>query len=239
MRPVSITKAQDEMLFVRLTALFALVAGLAAFADALDLDREAFEAGALDIDRPSLIKFYAPWCGHCKALAPAWEQLEELYSESSVFVASVDCTVEKALCDEMGVEGFPTIMHFHGGPHGTPYSGGRDLESLKQYITTEMAPSCDAIHFDLCTEPDEIGETRRLMSSDAGTLREMESKAKDKLEGAQTRFKTLVEGLQAVYKNAQDVKSSEEAAASSELKRVKAAIEHLRRLDSTAEHSEL
>lgn len=226
------------MSFARLSACLMLVFR-PTLSGAVDLDRESFQAGALDVNRPSLIKFYAPWCDHCKALAPTWKQLEEMYSESSVLVASVDCTVEKALCNDMGVDGVPTIMHFHGGPHGKPYAGSRDIESLKQYISTNMAPSCDALHVDLCTDPTELAETRRLMESDAGALQAMEKSAQDKLDSTQSRFKTLVEGLQAVYQNAQETNTADETAASSELKRVKAAIEYTRRTNTVTERSEL
>jgi len=60
----------------------------------------------------AFIKFYAPWCGHCKSLAPIWDELADKYADSSsVVVGSVDCTTEenKDLCGEYGVQGYPTL----------------------------------------------------------------------------------------------------------------------------------
>ena len=61
------------------------------------------------------IKFYAPWCGHCKQLAPIWEQFHRKNSDK-VNVGKVDCTDEnaKSLCAKVGVRGFPTLFYFPG-----------------------------------------------------------------------------------------------------------------------------
>ena len=56
------------------------------------------------------VKFYAPWCGHCKKLAPTWEEFAIKHS-SLVNVAEVDCTVHTRLCDDYEVRGYPTIMY--------------------------------------------------------------------------------------------------------------------------------
>ena len=73
-------------------------------------------------------------CGHCKALAPAWNELGDAYAgSSSVIIGDVDCTVEESVCNDFEVRGYPTLKYFTAetGPKGEDYNSGRDLDSLK------------------------------------------------------------------------------------------------------------
>eukprot|EP00088_Acartia_fossae_P060237 TRINITY_DN7208_c0_g1_i1.p1 TRINITY_DN7208_c0_g1~~TRINITY_DN7208_c0_g1_i1.p1 ORF type:complete len:398 (-),score=125.61 TRINITY_DN7208_c0_g1_i1:188-1381(-) len=92
------------------------------------------------------VKFFAPWCGHCKRLAPTWEQLAEHYAgNEGVKIAHVDCTadnnVNRALCDGQGVNGFPTLNIYKDGEKAEEYSGKRDLEALKAFVEKHAAPA--------------------------------------------------------------------------------------------------
>jgi len=94
----------------------------------------------------------APWCGHCKALAPAWEAVgNALASEKSVMIAKVDCTVEADLCSKYDVSGYPTLKYWKigesaaAGHKGNDYNGGRDEGDLKSFVTDKangMINSC-------------------------------------------------------------------------------------------------
>ena len=55
-----------------------------------------------------IVEFYAPWCGHCKNLAPEYKKAGKAL-EGIVGVGAVDCDVHKSLCGQYGVRGFPTI----------------------------------------------------------------------------------------------------------------------------------
>merc|ERR1711943_151867 len=80
------------------------------------------------------IKFLAPWCGHCKSMKPAWDQLMEEFKDSkSAVVADVDCTVHQDLCGKHGVQGYPTIKY--GDPNKVEEAMALSDDDLAAKIT--------------------------------------------------------------------------------------------------------
>ena len=119
-----------------------LAAGLAATVAAksavLDLIPSNFDDVVLKSGKPTLVEFFAPWCGHCKTLAPVYEELAQVfeYAKDKVQIAKVDADAEKSLGKRFGVQGFPTIKFFDGqSDKPTEYNGGRDLAALTAFIT--------------------------------------------------------------------------------------------------------
>ncbi len=68
---------------------------------------------------------FAPWCGHCKALAPEYEEAATTLKEKNIKIAKIDCTEEADLCQKHGVEGYPTLKVFRGLDNVSPYKGQR------------------------------------------------------------------------------------------------------------------
>jgi protein disulfide-isomerase-like protein len=83
-----------------------------------------------------LVMFYAPWCGHCKSAKPhfidAAAELKAQASEFGVF-AAVDCTVEKKVCGQHSVKGYPTILYFKNGKTST-FGGARTKSGFVDFM---------------------------------------------------------------------------------------------------------
>jgi protein disulfide-isomerase A6 len=103
----------------------------------LDLIPDNFDKVVLKSGIPTFVEFFAPWCGHCKNLAPVWDELASNleYAKNKIQIAKVDADSEKSLGARFGVQGFPTLKFFDG-KSATPedYTGGRDLESLSDFV---------------------------------------------------------------------------------------------------------
>lgn len=107
-----------------------------------------WEDVVINNDKDVLVEFYAPWCGHCKSLAPKYEELAKLYFDNpeysdKVMVAKVDATSNDVPVD---IQGFPTIKLYKSGAKEAPidYAGTRTLEDLANFIRDNGSFKIDA-----------------------------------------------------------------------------------------------
>ncbi|WFD23554.1 protein disulfide-isomerase [Malassezia equina] len=135
------------MLRVWLWALVAVGAAQAALFPAKgpveQLDGSNFDKEVLKIDKPTLVAFTAPWCGHCQRLAPQYVRVAtEL--DGVVKIANVDCedASAKSLCAQYGIQGFPTIKAFPATKKRIPrdYVGERTAKALLDYALDMLPP---------------------------------------------------------------------------------------------------
>ncbi|GAB1316676.1 hypothetical protein MFIFM68171_06886 [Madurella fahalii] len=97
----------------------------------VSLSAEDFQDRVTMTQEPWFVKFYAPWCHHCQALAPNWEQLAK-EMQGRLNVGEVNCDAESRLCKDVRVRGYPTIIFFKGGER-VEYDGLRGLGDLMHY----------------------------------------------------------------------------------------------------------
>ena len=96
---------------------------------------ENFEEIVKDTTKDVLVKFYAPWCGHCKKLAPIWDELGAFYKDQpDLIIAKFDATANEA--DGVEIRGYPTLMFYpKDNKEGTDYSGERELQNFKDWLS--------------------------------------------------------------------------------------------------------
>jgi len=124
------------MKFSVATLSLSLIAGALA-SNVLELDTSNFDS-VIGQGKPGLVEFFAPWCGHCKNLAPIYEQLADafVHAKDKVIVAKVDGDgAGKPLGQKYSVNGFPTLKWFDSDGSVSEYEGGRELDDLANFIT--------------------------------------------------------------------------------------------------------
>ncbi|CAA2966304.1 probable disulfide-isomerase A6 [Olea europaea subsp. europaea] len=114
--------------------------------DVVVLTPDNFNEIVLDEAKDVLVEFYAPWCGHCKNLAPIYEKVATAFKlEEHVAIANVDADKYRDLGEKYGVSGFPTLKFFpKNNKAGEDYDGGRDLDDFVTFINEKCATSRDA-----------------------------------------------------------------------------------------------
>ncbi|CRK14132.1 hypothetical protein BN1708_011079, partial [Verticillium longisporum] len=135
---------------------FGLLAAAAAVAAADDSDVTQLKKDTFDdfvkTNDLVLAEFFAPWCGHCKALAPEYEEAATSLKEKNIKLAKIDCTEEADLCQTYGVEGYPTLKVFRGPDNISPYSGQRKAAAITSYMIKQSLPAVSLLTKDTLEE---------------------------------------------------------------------------------------
>uniref|UniRef100_A0A8R1DPK3 Thioredoxin domain-containing protein n=1 Tax=Caenorhabditis japonica TaxID=281687 RepID=A0A8R1DPK3_CAEJA len=107
----------------------------------IELTDSNFESLVLNSKDAWMVEFFAPWCGHCKNLEPAWKKAAKQMGGTVKFGA-LDATIHKSISDKFNIRGFPTIKFFAPGSSvkdGEDYHGGRSSNDLVAYAESKFA----------------------------------------------------------------------------------------------------
>ncbi|KAJ8468060.1 hypothetical protein OPV22_030612 [Ensete ventricosum] len=108
--------------------------------------------------RHVMVEFYAPWCGHCQALAPEYAAAATALRGEDVVLAKVDATEENELAQRFELQGFPTVLFFIDGVH-KDYPGQRSRDAIVTWIKKKIGPGVQNITT--------IEEAEKILTSDS------------------------------------------------------------------------
>lgn len=97
---------------------------------------DTFKQVVNDPTKDVFVKFYAPWCGHCKHMKPDYEALAHYFAplKDKILIAEIDATENDA--PGFQIKGFPTLIFFPANHKDEPitYSSARTVDSMREFI---------------------------------------------------------------------------------------------------------
>ena len=124
-----------------LILLLATVGSVRAYQEAHEIDVNAWNSKVRE--GVWLIKWYAPWCAHCKKMTPIIEEVAEYYHrrDDKVKIGRVDATAHPGLATPFSIKGYPTLSLLRDGQLLAVYNGPRTFEAITAFVDeTANAP---------------------------------------------------------------------------------------------------
>mmetsp|Transcript_10617 Transcript_10617/g.24112 ORF Transcript_10617/g.24112 Transcript_10617/m.24112 type:complete len:248 (+) Transcript_10617:165-908(+) len=181
------------------TAFLVAAVALLGGANAIELTTDNF--AEMTAGKTVFIKFFAPWCGHCKAMASDWEKLEaDFLGHDVALIGEVDCTSDGGdeICEDLNVDGFPTLMWGEAsGPES--YEGPRSYAAMKAFADEFVTkPVCSLFNVEVCSDEDKAIIDGIISKSDEELLAAAEQTASES-RAAEKAFEKEVDRIQNEY----------------------------------------
>mmetsp|Transcript_9932 Transcript_9932/g.12586 ORF Transcript_9932/g.12586 Transcript_9932/m.12586 type:complete len:218 (+) Transcript_9932:43-696(+) len=182
---------------ISILLIFPLLANVNA--NVVSLTSENYDT--LTAGKAVFIKFFAPWCGHCKSMAPDYEKVASTSSSPDIIIAEVDCTndINNSLCSSHGIQSFPTLKY--GNPSSlSDYDGGRDYASMKDFVQTIKVP-CSLLNLEKCSKEEKMSIEEIKKMSDEEIAKEIQAvesilaKEDERLQGLTMKLQEKFEGM--------------------------------------------
>uniref|UniRef100_A0A6T6DKH9 Thioredoxin domain-containing protein n=1 Tax=Craspedostauros australis TaxID=1486917 RepID=A0A6T6DKH9_9STRA len=147
------------------------------------------------------MKFYAPWCSHCREMADSWIQLAEDYEGHDVaLIAEIDCTSDggQVLCEDFEVQSFPTLLY--GDPMSPEtYDGKRDYDAMAEFAKNNINTRICSYFMKLNCNDEELELLDKLDAMSEDDLEGMAVKVETDVKEAEAAFDDQVGKLQVQY----------------------------------------
>lgn len=97
--------------------------------------KDKIMCGKLDTDYPTIVNFYAPWCGFSKQLAPIWNELQDKGCSKNLNFLKINCDEKKDFCVKFGIKSYPSVKILMGGKIiNFPSDKHKTMEALTAFI---------------------------------------------------------------------------------------------------------
>ena len=104
----------------------------------IDVSDKTFEAQVLRSSQPVLVDFWAPWCGPCKMVSPAVEEIGRQHA-GHLKVAKVNTDENPAYASRLGIQGIPTLILFRNGREVDRIVGAAPKQALQSWIDQKLS----------------------------------------------------------------------------------------------------
>ncbi len=106
-------------------------------ADLMEVTDSSFQSEVLEADQPTLVDFWAAWCGPCKMVAPVVEEIAEEYGDK-LQVAKMDVDSNRETPGNYGIQGIPTLMLFKDGEVAARIVGFRPKDAVMEELLPHL-----------------------------------------------------------------------------------------------------